>query len=349
MTGQFLNRYYSQFCHIVHRYYPGVIVAGILALAAQFISDYYGASTMLMALLFGMALNFLSKEKRCVEGINFTAQKVLRVGVCLLGARISFDMISAVGLVNVAITVMAVLATIGFGIAMSKWFNIDRYFAFLTSGSVAICGASAALAIAAIMPKHKKRDEELIFTVAGVTILSTFAMILYPILGQKIGLSGDALGVFLGATIHDVAQVVGAGYSVDEPTGDIATIIKLLRVAMLAPVVVIAGLIIRFKIGGKKIGGRKIDNRGERESPPILPVFVLGFIIFLLANSFGILPHIIKEGFQITSRWFLVMAIAAFGMKIDLSELRHIGKSAFFLIIAETIFVAVFVTSILFV
>ena len=344
MTGQFLNRYYSQFCHIVHRYYPGVIVSGILALAAQFISDYYGAPTMLMALLFGMALNFLSKEKRCVEGINFTAQKVLRVGVCLLGARISFDMISAVGLVNVAITVMAVLATIGFGITMSKWFNIDSYFAFLTSGSVAICGASAALAIAAIMPKNKKRDEELIFTVAGVTILSTFAMILYPILGQKIGLSGDALGVFLGATIHDVAQVVGAGYSVDEPTGDIATIIKLLRVAMLAPVVVIAGFIIRFKIGG-----RKIDNRGERESPPILPVFVLGFIVILLANSFGILPQIIKDGFQITSRWFLVMAIAAVGMKIDLSELRHIGKSAFFLIIAETIFVAVFVTSILFV
>lgn len=86
MTGQFLNRYYSQFCHIVHRYYPGVIVVGILALAAQFISDFYGAPTMLMALLFGMALNFLSKEKRCVEGINFTAQKVLRVGVCLLGA-----------------------------------------------------------------------------------------------------------------------------------------------------------------------------------------------------------------------------------------------------------------------
>ena len=134
-----------------------------------------------MALLFGMALNFLSKEKRCVEGINFTTQKVLRVGVCLLGARISFDMKSAVGLVNVAITEMAVLATKGFGITMSKWFNIDRYFAFLTSGSVAICGASAALAIAAIMPKNKKRDEELIFTVAGVTILSTFAMILYPI------------------------------------------------------------------------------------------------------------------------------------------------------------------------
>ena len=276
---------------------------------------------------------------RNIEGINFTAKKVLRIGVCLLGARISFDMISAVGLVNVAITLIAVVATIGFGITVSKWFNSDRYFAFLTSGSVAICGASAALAIAAILPKNKKRDEELIFTVAGVTILSTFAMILYPILGQKIGLSGDALGLFLGATIHDVAQVVGAGYSVDEPTGDIATIVKLLRVAMLAPVVVIAGLIIRFKIGGS----------GEHESLPILPIFVLGFIIILLANSFGLLPQIVKEGFQITSRWFLVMAIAAVGMKIDMSELRHIGGSAFFLIIAETVFVAVFVVSILFI
>ena len=338
MTGQFLNKHYSQFCLIMHRYYPGVILAGILALAAQLISDYYGTPTMLMALLFGMASNFLSKEKRCVAGINFTANKVLRVGICLLGARISFDMFLVVGLLNVAITLIALLATIGFGIAVSKWFNIDRYLAFLTAGSVAICGASAALAIAAILPKSKKRDEELIFTVAGVTILSTFAMILYPILGQKIGLSGDALGMFLVATIHDVAQVVGAGYSVDEPTGDIATIVKLLRVVMLAPVLVIAGLIIRFKIG----------SRGNGESLPILPVFVLGFIIILLANSFGILPQIVKEGFQITSRWFLVMAIAAVGMKIDLSELRHIGRAAFFLIIVETVFIAVFVASILF-
>ncbi len=322
---------------IAHRYYPGIILAGILALAAQFISDHYGAPTMLMALLFGMVLSFLSKEERCVEGINFVAKKVLRLGVSLLGARISFEMISAIGLVNVAITLIAVLATISFGIFLSKWLKIDRYFAFLTSGSVAICGASAALAIAAILPKNKERDEELIFTVAGVTVLSTVAMILYPILGQKIGLTGDALGVFLGATIHDVAQVVGAGYSVDEPTGDIATIVKLLRVAMLAPVVIIAGLIIRYAIGGKKTS----------ESPPILPLFVLGFILVALANSFGILPQIVKDVFQVASRWCLVMAIAAVGMKIDLSQLRHIGRSAFFLIIAETAFVAIFVISVL--
>ena len=322
---------------IAHRYYPGIILAGILALAAQFISDHYGAPTMLMALLFGMVLSFLSKEERCVEGINFVAKKVLRLGVSLLGARISFEMISAIGLVNVAITLIAVLATISFGIFLSKWLKIDRYFAFLTSGSVAICGASAALAIAAILPKNKERDEELIFTVAGVTVLSTFAMILYPILGQKIGLTGDALGVFLGATIHDVAQVVGAGYSVDEPTGDIATIVKLLRVAMLAPVVIIAGLIIRYAIGGG----------GTSESPPILPFFVLGFILVALANSFGILPQIVKDVFQVASRWCLVMAIAAVGMKIDLSQLRHFGRSAFFLIIAETAFVAIFVISVL--
>jgi len=322
---------------IAHRYYPGIILAGILALAAQFISDHYGAPTMLMALLFGMVLSFLSKEERCVEGINFVAKKVLRLGVSLLGARISFEMISAIGLVNVAITLIAVLATISFGIFLSKWLKIDRYFAFLTSGSVAICGASAAIAIAAILPKNKERDEELIFTVAGVTVLSTFAMILYPILGQKIGLTGDALGVFLGATIHDVAQVVGAGYSVDEPTGDIATIVKLLRVAMLAPVVIIAGLIIRYAIGGG----------GTSESPPILPFFVLGFILVALANSFGILPQIVKDVFQVASRWCLVMAIAAVGMKIDLSQLRHFGRSAFFLIIAETAFVAIFVISVL--
>ena len=161
-----------------------------------------------------------------------------------------------------------------------------------------------------ILPENKKRDEELIFKVAGVTILFTFAMILYPILGQKIGLSGDVLGVFIGANILDVAQVMGAGYYVDEPTGDIATIIKLLRVEILVQVVVIAGLIIRLNKGSWKI-----DKRGERASLPILPEFVLGFVVILIANSFVVLPQIIKEGFQITSRWFLVMVIAAVKFK----------------------------------
>ena len=142
-------------------------LVGIRALAAQFVSDNYGAPTMLMALLYGMALNLLSKIERCAKGLNFIA-KILLLGVSLLGARMIFKMISAISIANGVITFMAVLAMIGFGIILSKWLNIDEYFASLTSGAVAIYGISAALAIAAMLTKIKSVTEGLYLRLQGL-------------------------------------------------------------------------------------------------------------------------------------------------------------------------------------
>ena len=121
----------------------------------------------------------------------------------------------------------------------------DVLFGLLTGGATAICGASAALALAAALPAHPGKERATLFTVIGVSALSTRAMIAYPMIVHALDLGPQAAGVFLGATIHDVAQVVGAGYGMSQETGDTATVVKLMRVAMLLPVIVCAAMITR--------------------------------------------------------------------------------------------------------
>ncbi len=313
---------------------PGVLVAGVIALASQFISEHYGAPAMLLALLLGIALNFLSVEERCAEGIAFSAKKLLRLGVALLGLRVSFDMVSALGWPVVLMVVGGVIATICFGLAVSRLFGFRYRFAFLSAGSVAICGASAAMAIAAILPQDERSEDRLVFTVVGVTILSTVAMILYPIVGSWLSYDDHTAGIYLGATIHDVAQVVGAGFSISEDAGETATLVKLLRVSMLAPVVIVATLVIRAAGQSAQTGGAKV---------PLIPLFVLGFVLLATLNSLVVLPAFVTETATSVSRWLLLLAIAAVGLKTVPKDLLKVGKAAAALLIAETLFLAVII------
>lgn len=313
---------------------PGVLVALVIALASQFIAEHYGAPAMLLALLIGISLNFLSEDVRCQAGIAFSARTLLRLGVALLGLRISFDMVSALGWPVVGLVVAGVLLTIAFGLAVSRLFGFRYRFAFLSAGSVAICGASAAMAIAAILPKDERSEDRLVFTVVGVTILSTLAMILYPVLSEQLALSDRAAGIYLGATIHDVAQVVGAGFSVSQEAGETATLVKLLRVAMLAPIVMTALIVLRMTVGSSASG-----NPGM----PLVPAFVVGFVALATLNSVVALPAVITELSADLSRWLLLLAIAAVGLKTVPKDLMKVGKAAAGLLIAETVFLAALV------
>ena len=312
---------------------PGLLVAVVVALASQFVSEHYGAPAMLLALLFGIALNFLAQDVKCSPGIAFGARTVLRLGVALLGLRVSFTMVEDLGWSIVAMIICAVIATIGFGLASARLFGFRHRFAFLSAGAVAICGASAALAIAAVLPKDDKSEDRLVFTVVGVTILSTIAMILYPALMGLMQFDDTTAGIFIGATIHDVAQVVGAGFSISEEAGETATLVKLLRVSMLAPVVIIAALIIRSRAGATD----------EKERPPLVPSFVLAFVILATLNSVVTLPSIVTAAAQSGSAWLLLIAIAAVGLKTQPQEILKVGKPAAALLLAETLFLATFV------
>ena len=313
---------------------PGLLLTVLVAMAAQFLSEHYGAPVMLMAILLGMPLQFLSEEERTAPGISFASRVILRVGVALLGIRVSAELIQQLGTGYLLLIVLSLLVTIVLSVLMMPIFGKDRLFGFLTGGSVAICGASAAMAISTLLPNRPESERDLSFTVISVTLLSTVAMIAYPILAQRLGLDPKVAGLFLGGTIHDVAQVVGAGYSISEEVGDISTVVKLFRVAMLAPVVFVGALILRHS----SPLGAKATKR-----PPLLPMFVFMFLVLAVANSLHFVSEGVKEPTNILSRAMLVTAVAGVGMRTSILELKNVGSTAMMVIIGQTLFLATMV------
>jgi uncharacterized integral membrane protein (TIGR00698 family) len=317
---------------------PGLMVSLAIAMASAFIADHYGGPTLLYALLFGMTFHFLVEEGRCLPGIEFASRIILRVGVVLLGARITLEQIGSLGFETVIAAVLAVAATLCVGWASARLLGQRADFGVLTGGAVAICGASAALAISAVLPKHENSERDTLLTVVGVTGLSTLAMITYPIICKLLGLGPEQTGMFLGGTIHDVAQVVGAGYMISPVTGDIATVVKLLRVALLVPAVVVVAWLFRRQHAG-----------GERGRIPVVPGFLVAFMALVAINSCGVIPAAVTAGMNDLSRSCLVIAIAALGVKTSLQKLAKVGWRPIVMLVGETVFLAVLVMVLLFV
>jgi uncharacterized integral membrane protein (TIGR00698 family) len=316
---------------LLHAIYPGVLVALTIGLAAAFLSDHYGAPVMLFALLIGMAFHFLHEGGRCVAGIEFASRTVLRVGVALLGVRITFDQIASLGPAPVAMVVVGVATTALVGVALAKALGLSRTFGVLSGGAVAICGVAAALAIASVLPRTRETERDTILTAVSVTALSTLAMIVYPIVVTALGFDNKHAGIFLGGTIHDVAQVVGAGYMVSQESGDIATYVKMLRVAMLLPVVLAISIVLARA------------GIGERGKATLLPTFLIGFAALVAVNSTGLIPKEGVDAISNLSRWCLVTAIAALGMKTSFKDLIAVGWRPVGLMVTETFWIALLV------
>jgi uncharacterized integral membrane protein (TIGR00698 family) len=307
--------------------YPGVLVALTIALAASWLSQHYNAPVMLFALLFGMTFHFLHEEGRCIPGIEFASKAVLRTGVALLGARITVEQMADLGVVPIGMVIVGIATTLMVGALLARMLGLSRGFGLLSGGSVGVCGASAALAIASVLPKTKESERDVILAVVVVTTLSTIAMILYPMLVTAIGLDHQRAGLFLGGTIHDVAQVVGAGYMISPQTGDVATYVKLLRVAMLLPVVLAVAFIM----------SRGSGAQGRAKVP--VPMFLLGFAALVAVNSLGFLSKPMVDGASELSRWCLVVAIAALGMKTTFKALIAAGWRPVAVMVAETLWI----------
>lgn len=299
----------------------GLILAVTVALAASFLGEHYGAPAMLFALLIGMAFNFMAMDARAEPGIQFASRTLLRIGVALLGLRLTFEDVSQLGWTPVAGVAGLLALTLLAGVAIARAFGRPLAFGLLSGGAVAICGASAALAIAAVLPKRHIREEDVLFTVVGVTALSTVAMVIYPVLFGALGLTDLEIGYLIGATIHDVAQVVGAGYSVSETAGDIATFTKLQRVALLPVVLVAVALCYRREAGGG-VG---------------LPWFVVVFTVLMLARNLLPLPEALLTAVNEASRFLLITAIAALGVKTSLKQMFAQGPRGFYVIGIETL------------
>jgi uncharacterized integral membrane protein (TIGR00698 family) len=314
---------------------PGVASTLIVALAATYLSDHYHAPPVIFALLLGMALNQLSAEARYAPGINVAARTLLRISVALLGLRITFGQIGALGWSTAAMVMVTVPLTIGFGWALARTMKLDGRYGVLSGGAVGICGASAAMAIAVAWPR-KDSERDTVVVIACITTYSTIAMVLYPALVEHLHWDPLQTGRFLGGSIHDVAQVVAAGYASSPLAGDSATIVKLMRVAMLLPVVLTITLLAARGADKSEPAAKKVA---------LLPGFLIGFIVLAALNGFSLVAQPVAAVLTEASKWLLVTSVAALGMKTSLREIMAVGTTAIALIAAETIFLALLVLS----
>ena len=274
-------------------YLPGTLVTAIAALAAAWLADHYAAPLVLMGLLIGLAMSFLSQDRRTHAGLDLMSQTALRIGIVLVGARITAEQLVELGPLPFALLVVIMLAVILITVASARLFRQDSHAALLAGGATAICGASAALALYSLIGDKRIDQARFTLTLVGITVASALAMSLYPILAAEIGLTDTQAGFLIGASIHDVAQAIGGGFSFSPQAGEVATIVKLTRVALLAPMLTLVAVWLG-RAGDAPAGKRKIPLR--------LPWFITGFLLIAAINSIVAIPKPV-QGEAATGAW----------------------------------------------
>ncbi len=303
-------------------YLPGLAVVAAGTLAAGFLADRYGAPLTLMALLIGLALNFLSADARLTAGLAFASRSLLRWGIVLVGVRVTFGQIAALGPTALVCVVAILLATIGVGVLVARRLGFDTAFGTLAGGAVAICGASAAMALATTLGERRVGQAQLTLVLVGISAMSAAAMVLYPIAAHALTLADLQAGFLFGASIHDVAQALGAGYSYSDAAGGIATVVKLTRVALLAPVLAIVALFLPRGEGGAK--------------GPGVPWFVGGFFVLAGVNSLGVIPPLAASAAEHAAAGLLAAAVTATAIRSPLGQLLDAGPRPLLVILAAT-------------
>jgi len=302
------------------------------------LSHILGGPMLLYALLLGLALHGLFRQKHWQPGLTFASRTVLRTGVALLGLRIGMDQVLSLGWPIALLVLTAVASTMAAGLWLAKRLKRPWAEGLISGASVGICGASAALAVASVLPASRDNERFTLLAVVGVTLLSTLAMVIYPLALQWAGAAAVPTGVFLGGTIHDVAQVVASAMMVapagDNTIVDTATVVKLFRVMLLMPVAVLVSWVIRWPV-------EQSVNKGQEV--PLVPRFLLVFVIFMLLVTSGwVSPQLASMGSDL-SKACLVTAIAAAGLKTRLKDLGHLGWIPVLMLLSETLWIAIWV------
>jgi uncharacterized integral membrane protein (TIGR00698 family) len=304
-------------------YTPGLVVVLLGALSAGFLASRFGAQLTLMSLLVGLTLNFLSADKRLTAGLVFASGSLLRWGIVLVGVRVTFGEMIALGPVALLSVLCIVGLTMGAGVFAARRLGYNTAFGLLAGGAVAICGASAAMALATTLGNKRIGQSQLSLVLVGISAMSASAMVLYPIAAHLLHLGDLRAGFLFGASIHDVAQSLGAGYSYSTGAGQIAAIVKLTRVALLAPVLALVAAFL---------------PRGEAgRGAPVLPWFVIGFFLLAAINSAGVIPPGVASGLESIATGFLAAAVTATGIRSPIGHLFHGGPRPLLIILFATL------------
>ena len=315
----------------------GVLLIALFACAAFYIgsADIFielSISPMIIGIVLGMIYaNSLRNHlpETWVPGIQFCSKKILRLGIILYGFRLTFTDVIAVGAAGMLIDAIVVAVTILGGIGIGKLLKMDSETALLTSVGSGICGAAAVLgAESTIQTKPFKTA----VAVATVVIFGTIAMFIYPVAYRAgiLGLSRGEMGIFAGSTLHEVAHAVGAGNAMGEEIASTAIIVKMIRVMLLVPVL----LILAYWVALKR---SKSENAGSGKAKIAIPWFALGFLAVIGFNSFDLLPAVAVDTINYIDTFLLTMAMAALGAETSIDKFRKAGPKPF--ILAAILFV----------
>jgi uncharacterized integral membrane protein (TIGR00698 family) len=288
---------------------------------------------MILATLIGMTIhNVFGTPAWAKPGVTFSLKRVLRLGIILLGLQLMASQVTQVGLAGVGVIVATLLATFAFTTWLGRVMGVDAKLAELIGAGTSICGASAVIATNTVT---RGSDEDVAYAVACVTVFGSLSMLLYPLLPGLLHLSPAAFGLWSGASIHEIAQVVAAAFQDGARSGEIGTVAKLTRVMMLAPVVITLGIV------AVRRATHATDPSASRAAPAI-PWFVLGFIAMVILNSVVTIPVAPKASIVIGTTFLLSMALAAMGIATDFRKLRAEGLKPLLLAAAAWAFISIF-------
>ncbi|WP_457153810.1 YeiH family protein [Mesorhizobium sp. P5_C1] len=310
---------------------PGIVLVAMItgvAFSARNVSGFALFSPMILAVVAGMIYsNVLGTPAHAKAGIAFSQRRLLRFAIVLLGFQLTLGQVVSIGAGGVGIVALTLGSTFLFTITLGRLIGVDAKLAQLIAAGTSICGASAIVATNIVTDA---RDEDVTYAVASITLFGTVAMLGFPLLAPVFGLDQHAFGLWAGASIHEVAQVIGAGFQNGTQSGEIATVAKLTRVAMLAPMVIALGLMAR----------RKSSNQSAARPP--MPWFVAAFVAVVALNSLVTVPAEVKSAMALATTVMLTMGLAAMGLQADISQLRSRGLRPLALAFSAFLFIGCF-------
>lgn len=303
----------------IRDYFPGLMICAVASGAAAWLSDHYGVPVILLGLLIGLSLDFAARDPRTHRGLDLASQQFLRIGIVLLGFQVSTAQIVALGIGPFGALLAIMAIALAGGLVGARLAGQSRYSGLLAGGATAICGASAALALYGVIGKDRLGQAQFALTLVGVSMASALAMSLYPVIAAQLGLTDAQAGYLIGASIHDVGQAIGGAYDFSDAAGTYATIVKLSRVTMLAPVVLLASIWIGPAAGDTS---RPLWRRLS------VPWFITLFLAVVAANSALTLPAAAATTSLAASKTLLLLAVTATAMRSRTDLLLDLGWRA---------------------
>lgn len=318
-----------------HDVVPGLAFVTVAVAVAMLVAKLIPTvSPLLIAIVLGAVLaNVVSLPQRIQPGLKFSAKRLLRVGVALLGLQLVLGDILALGWGVIAVVLAVVLLGIVGGMWVGKLLGLTWTQRLLIACGFSICGAAAAAAVDGVVDAD---EEETITAIALVVVFGTLMILAVPLLTDLFGLSDRDGGLWAGASIHEVAQVVAAGGAIGGGALTVAVLVKLGRVLMLAPVLMAIGLMQR-----RQMSVRDDDDRTTAaKRPPLVPLFVVVFIVFVAIRSTGILPDGLLSVAKTCETALLTAAMFALGAGVHLATMKKVGPKPFVLGLIVTVWVA---------